>query len=55
MLAQGYLDSRQMAGAFQLLRSNDLVWSRAIKSYPDYALASVTKHLVAGQEFRVVS
>jgi 4-hydroxyphenylacetate 3-monooxygenase len=23
--------------------------------FPDYALASVTKHLVAGQEFRVVS
>lgn len=30
---QGYLDSRQMAGAFQLLRSNDLIWSRLIKSY----------------------
>ncbi len=33
MRAQGYLGSQQMAGAFQLLRSNDLVWSRAIKSY----------------------
>jgi polyhydroxyalkanoate synthase len=33
MGAQGYLDSRQMAGAFQLLRSNDLVWSRVIKTY----------------------
>jgi polyhydroxyalkanoate synthase len=33
MRAQGYLDSRQMLGAFQMLRSNDLVWSRAIKSY----------------------
>jgi polyhydroxyalkanoate synthase subunit PhaC len=33
MRAQGYLDTRQMAGAFQLLRSNDLIWSRAIKSY----------------------
>jgi polyhydroxyalkanoate synthase len=33
MRAQGYLDSRQMAGAFQLLRSNDLVWSRVIKTY----------------------
>ena len=33
MRAQGYLDARQMAGAFQLLRSNDLIWSRLVKSY----------------------
>jgi polyhydroxyalkanoate synthase len=33
MRTQGYLDSRQMAGAFQLLRSNDLIWSRLIKTY----------------------
>jgi polyhydroxyalkanoate synthase subunit PhaC len=33
MRVQGYLGSQQMAGAFQLLRSNDLVWSRAIKNY----------------------
>jgi len=33
MRAQGFLDSSQMAGAFQLLRSNDLFWSRLIKSY----------------------
>ncbi len=33
MHEQGYLDSRQMAGAFQLLRSNDLIWSRSIRSY----------------------
>jgi len=33
MWRQGYLDSRQMAGAFQMLRSNDLVWSRMIKTY----------------------
>ncbi len=33
MRSQGYLDSRQMAGAFQLLRSNDLIWSRLIRHY----------------------
>jgi polyhydroxyalkanoate synthase len=33
MWEHGTLDSRQMAGAFQLLRSNDLVWSRMVKSY----------------------
>ncbi len=33
MWKQGYLDSKQMAGAFQMLRSNDLVWSRLIKTY----------------------
>ncbi len=33
MRAQGYLDASQMAGAFQFLRSNDLVWSRMVKSY----------------------
>lgn len=33
MWRQGYLDSTQMAGAFQLLRSNDLIWSRLVKSY----------------------
>jgi polyhydroxyalkanoate synthase len=33
MWRQGYLDSSQMAGAFQILRSNDLVWSRLIKTY----------------------
>ena len=33
MAEQGFLDSQQMAGAFQLLRSNDLIWSRAIRSY----------------------
>ena len=33
MWRRGYLDSKQMAGAFQMLRSNDLVWSRIIRSY----------------------
>ncbi|RJG06803.1 alpha/beta fold hydrolase [Noviherbaspirillum cavernae] len=33
MWDQGYLDNRQMAGAFQLLRSHDLIWSRIINQY----------------------
>jgi poly[(R)-3-hydroxyalkanoate] polymerase subunit PhaC len=33
MCEQGFLDSRQMAGAFQMLRSNDLVWSRVVREY----------------------
>jgi polyhydroxyalkanoate synthase len=33
MWDQGVLESSQMSGAFQLLRSNDLVWSRMVKSY----------------------
>ncbi|MGM9488178.1 PHA/PHB synthase family protein [Ideonella sp. YS5] len=33
MLDRGYLSRGQMAGAFQLLRSNDLVWSRAVRDY----------------------
>ena len=33
MWEQGFLDSRQMAGAFQMLRSNDLVWSRLVHAY----------------------
>jgi polyhydroxyalkanoate synthase subunit PhaC len=33
MWEQGFLDSRQMAGAFQMLRSNDLIWSRVIRDY----------------------
>ncbi|SMX48874.1 PHA/PHB synthase family protein [Maliponia aquimaris] len=33
MWKQGFLDTTQMAGAFQMLRSNDLIWSRAIRNY----------------------
>ncbi|RDC71089.1 alpha/beta fold hydrolase [Rhodovulum sp. 12E13] len=33
MWDQGYLDTKQMAGAFQLLRSADLIWSRYIHEY----------------------
>jgi polyhydroxyalkanoate synthase subunit PhaC len=33
MWEQGYLDNRQMAGTFQLLHSNDLVWSRMVHEY----------------------
>lgn len=33
MWEHGTLDASQMAGAFQLLRSNDLVWSRLVRDY----------------------
>src|SRR5690349_33506 len=33
MAEQGTLDTRQMAGAFQILRSNDLIWSTMVRSY----------------------
>ncbi|RXF70924.1 PHA/PHB synthase family protein [Hansschlegelia zhihuaiae] len=33
MWNRGYLSADQMAGAFQLLRSNDLVWSRMVHDY----------------------
>ncbi len=33
MRDQGYLDTKQMAGAFQMLRSYDLIWSRMVKEY----------------------
>jgi polyhydroxyalkanoate synthase subunit PhaC len=33
MWERGYLDGKQMAGAFALIKSNDLVWSRMIHQY----------------------
>jgi polyhydroxyalkanoate synthase len=33
MWARGYLDTYQMSGAFQLLNSADLIWSRMVKQY----------------------
>ncbi|MGC9368086.1 MAG: PHA/PHB synthase family protein [Paracoccaceae bacterium] len=33
MWSHGYLSDGQMSGAFQLLRSNDLVWSRLVHDY----------------------
>lgn len=33
MAVRGYLRADQMADAFQLLRSNDLIWSRVIRHY----------------------
>lgn len=33
MWQQGYLEDWQMKGAFQLLQSNDLIWSRLVQDY----------------------
>jgi len=33
MWQRGILEARQMAGAFHLLRSNDLIWSRVVRDY----------------------
>jgi len=33
MWSLGYLDQRQMSGAFQMLRSRDLLWSRVVRDY----------------------
>lgn len=33
MAEQGYLDGRRMAGAFQLINSKDLVWSKLVHEY----------------------
>lgn len=33
MQSQGFLDAAQMTAAFQLLRSNDLIWSKMVRDY----------------------
>ncbi|KGJ03932.1 poly-beta-hydroxybutyrate polymerase [Paracoccus halophilus] len=33
MWNRGYLSAGQMGGAFQMLRSNDLIWSRVVRDY----------------------
>ena len=33
MAERGFLEAREMAGAFQMLRSNDLLWSRMVGNY----------------------
>lgn len=33
MWEQGFLDTKQMAGTFQMIRSNDLIWSRILHDY----------------------
>ncbi len=33
MWEQGYLDQKQAGGAFQLLRSRDLIWSKMVREY----------------------
>lgn len=33
MWEQGFLEAKQMSGAFQLLHSNDLIWSQQMKTY----------------------
>ncbi len=33
MWNQGYLDTKQMAGSFQMLRSYDLIWSKMVDDY----------------------
>lgn len=33
MKEQGYLDTKQMAGSFQMLRAYDLIWSKMVQDY----------------------
>jgi polyhydroxyalkanoate synthase subunit PhaC len=42
MAERGYLDGRQMAGAFQLIDSKDLVWSKLVHEYLMGARTPVT-------------
>ena len=42
MAEHGYLDGRQMAGAFQLINSKDLVWSKLVREYLMGAQTPVT-------------
>jgi poly(3-hydroxyalkanoate) synthetase len=55
MWAHGYLATTQMAGAFQLLRSNDLVWSRMVREYirtPAFAVGTETDHVAPWRSVR---
>ncbi|MDX8482432.1 alpha/beta fold hydrolase [Mesorhizobium sp. VK24D] len=42
MWVEGTLDQRRMAGAFQMLRSQDLIWSRIVREYLLGERASMT-------------
>ncbi len=33
MWSRGYLDTKEMSGAFHFLRANDLIWSRMVREY----------------------
>src|SRR3712207_7228662 len=33
MMERGYLDNRKLANMFNLLRSNDLIWSNVVNNY----------------------
>ena len=45
MWSRGYLDSGQMGGAFQILKSNDLVWSRILSEYLMGERAPLNDHM----------